>query len=218
MHVSNGKGRLYSGLQDRSTRVRGNKLGLSKTSIFRRVLQHKVRISQQFNINMNESNNAAELAAALYNNKLYQYLTMPPSSLPRHPREEAELGANSLIIIVCSDRLELQHKASCYRGHVYSNRLIFPTGVHWCDTTRSDLQGGVHLVRVHPTEAIRHNIAHLSNSAERPSAGLNPKYARLWTLTPTYSVRYESGRRSASISKKDTVRKQIRHALPGNQT
>jgi hypothetical protein len=169
-------------------------LGLSKTSIFRRVLQHEVRISQQFNINMNESNNAAEVAAALYNNKLYQYLTMPPSSLPRHPREEAELGANSLIVIVCSDRLELQHKASCYRGHGYSNRLIFPAGVHWCDTTRSDLQGGVHLVREHPTEAIRHNIAHLSNSAERPSAGLNPKYARLWTLTPTYSVRYVAGR------------------------
>src|SRR3954471_18632569 len=32
-----------------NTRVRGNMLGLSKTSIFRRVLQHGVRISQQFN-------------------------------------------------------------------------------------------------------------------------------------------------------------------------
>src|SRR3954463_7853852 len=42
------RGRLYSGLQDRNTRVRGNMLGLSKTSIFRRVLQHEVRISQQF--------------------------------------------------------------------------------------------------------------------------------------------------------------------------
>src|SRR3954466_2059747 len=126
---------------------------------------------------------------------------MPPRSLPRHPREEAELGTNSLIIIVCSDRLELQHKASCYRGHGYPNRLIFPAGVHWCDTTCSDLQGGVPLVREHATEAIRHNIAHLSNSAERPSAGLNPKYARLLTLTPKYSVRYEYGRRSARKSK-----------------
>src|ERR1043165_10276893 len=150
---------------------------------------------------MNESNNAAEVAAELYNNKLYQYLTMPPSSLPRHPREEAELGANSLIVIVCSDRLELQHKVSCYRGHVYSNRLIFPAGVHWCDTTRSDLQGGVHRVRVHPTEAIRHNISHLSNSAERPSVGLNTKYVRLWTLTPTYSVWCMDGRRSVRKSK-----------------
>src|SRR3954467_10140882 len=38
MHVSNGNGRLYSGLKDRGTRVRGNMLGLSKTSIFRRCL------------------------------------------------------------------------------------------------------------------------------------------------------------------------------------
>src|SRR3954462_11934110 len=217
MHVSNGKGRLYGGLQDRNTRIRGNMLGLSKTSIFQRVLQHEVRISQQFNINMNESNNAAEVAAALYNNKLYQYLTMPLSSLPRHPREEAELRTKSLKVIVCSDRLELQHKASCYHGHGYPNRLIFPAGVHWRDSTRSDLQGGVHLVREHPTEAIRHSIAHLSNSAERPSAGLNPKYARLWTLTPTYFVRCVAGRRSASKSKKDTVHKQIRHTLPGRR-
>src|SRR3954467_6243781 len=150
---------------------------------------------------MNESNNASEVVATLYNNKLYQYLTMPLSSLARHPREEAELGANSLIVIVCSDSLKLQHKASCYRGHGYSNRLIFPAGVHWCDTTRSDLQGGVHLVRVHPIEAIRHNIAHLTNSAERPSVGLTPKYARLWNLNPTHSVRYVAGRRSASKSK-----------------
>src|SRR4051812_4610625 len=77
---------------------------------------------------MNESNNAEEVAATLYNNMLYQYLAMPPSSLPRHPREEAELRTNSLIVIVCSDRLELQHKASCYRGHGYPNRLIFPAG------------------------------------------------------------------------------------------
>src|SRR3954466_15402544 len=84
-------------------------------------------------INMNESNNAAEVAATLYNNKLYQYLTMPPSSLPRHPREEAKLRTNNLIVIVCSE-------------HGYPNRLIFPAVVHWCDTTRSDLQGGVHFV------------------------------------------------------------------------
>src|SRR3954469_9508664 len=94
-------------------------LGLSKTSILRRVLQHEVRISQQFNINMNESNNAAEVAAELYNNKWYQYLTMPPSSLPRHPREEAKLETNNLIIIVSSSMIWLQHKASCYRGHGY---------------------------------------------------------------------------------------------------
>src|SRR3954462_7173536 len=126
---------MYSGLQDRSTWVRGNMLGLSKTSTFRRCLAAWGKNQPTVYINMNKSNNAAEVAATLYNNKLYQYLTMPPSSLPRHPREEAELGANSLIIIVCSDRLELQHKASCYRGYGYPNRLIFPAGVHWRDST-----------------------------------------------------------------------------------
>ena len=51
----------------------------------------------------------------------------------------------------------------------------------------SDLQGGVHLVREHPTEAIRHKVAHPSNSTEWSSAGLSPMYAGLWTLTLTYS-------------------------------
>src|ERR1041385_4002863 len=112
---------------------------------------------------------------------------MPPSSPPRHPREEENPEPYSLIIIVCSGKIQLQHKASCYRGHGYSNRLIFPAGVHLCYTTRSDLQGGGNLVRERSTEAIRHFVAHLSNSTERPSAGLNPKYAEPWTPTRTYS-------------------------------
>src|SRR3954466_7380648 len=49
---------------------------------------------------------------------------MPPSSLPRHPREEEKLGTNKYKYIVCSGRIWLQHKASCYRGHGYSNRLL----------------------------------------------------------------------------------------------
>src|SRR3954465_4179186 len=57
------------------------------------------------------------------------------SSLPRHPREEAKFGTNSLIVIVSSRMIWLQHKASCYRGHGYSNRLIFPAGVHWRAST-----------------------------------------------------------------------------------
>src|SRR3954469_19563971 len=91
------------------------------------------------------------------------------------------------MIIVLSGRIQLQHKASYYRGHSYSNRLIFPAGVHLCYATRTDLQGGGNLVRERSTEAIRHFIAHLSNSTERPSAGLNPKYSGPWTPTLTYS-------------------------------
>src|SRR3954469_1429998 len=54
MHVSNGKGRLYSGLQDRSTRVRGNMLGLPKTSIFRRCLAAWGKNQPTVYININE--------------------------------------------------------------------------------------------------------------------------------------------------------------------
>src|SRR3954466_1027026 len=54
MHVSNGKGRLYSGLQDRSTRIRGNMLGLSKTSIFRRCLAAWGKNHPTVYININE--------------------------------------------------------------------------------------------------------------------------------------------------------------------
>src|SRR3954465_9808550 len=49
---------------------------------------------------------------------------MPPSFLPRHPREEAKPGTNKYKDIVCSGRIWLQHKASCYRGHGYSNRFL----------------------------------------------------------------------------------------------
>src|ERR1041385_1547634 len=107
-----------------------------------------------------------------------------PSSTPC---EGEDPEPYSLIIIVPSGKIQLQHKASCYRGHGYSNRLIFPAGVHLCYSTRTDLQGGGNLVRERSTEAIRHFIAHLSNSTERSSAGLYPMYAGLWTLTPTYS-------------------------------
>src|ERR1041385_5001900 len=112
---------------------------------------------------------------------------MPPRSLPRHPSEEDNPEPYDLIIIVCSSKIQLQHKASCYCGHGYSNRLISPAGVHLCYTTHTDLQGGGHLVRERSTEAIRHSVAHLSNSTERSSAGLNPKYAGPWTPTRTYS-------------------------------
>src|SRR3954469_747334 len=42
------------------------------------------------------------------------------------------------------------------------DRSIFPAGCTGVTLRRSDLQGGAHLVREHPTEAIRHKAAHLS--------------------------------------------------------
>src|SRR4051812_43079138 len=101
---------------------------------------------------------------------------MPPRILPRLPCEEENPEPISLVVVVCSSRVELTHKASCYRGHGYSNRFSSLQGMHYCYTRRSDLQGGIHLVRECPTEAIRHTIAHPSNSTERPSARLNPMY------------------------------------------
>src|SRR3954471_6969996 len=101
---------------------------------------------------------------------------MPPSSLPRLPWEEEDPEPYNLIVVVCSGKIQLQHKVSCYRGHGYSNRLIFPAGVNLCYTTRMDLQGGGHLVRERSTKTIRHSVAHLSNSTERSSAGLYPMY------------------------------------------
>src|SRR3954467_8554152 len=48
---------------------------------------------------------------------------MPPSSLLRHPCEEEKPGTNKYKDIVFCGRIWLQHKASCYHGHGYSNRL-----------------------------------------------------------------------------------------------
>src|ERR1041385_5557252 len=81
---------------------------------------------------------------------------MPPSSPPRLPCEEENPEPYSLIVVVCSGKVQLQYKASCYRGHGYSNRLNSLQGCTNVQPARSDLQGGIHLVRECPTEAIRH--------------------------------------------------------------
>src|ERR1041385_1533609 len=85
---------------------------------------------------------------------------MPPRSPPRHPSEEESPEPYSLMIIVCSGKIQLQHKASCYRGHDYSNRLNFLQGCTTVQPARSDLQGGGHLVMERSTKAIRHVTAH----------------------------------------------------------
>src|SRR3954464_2191592 len=110
------RGRLYSGLQDRNTRIRGNMLGLSKTSIFRRCLAAWGKNQPTVYININI--NAAEVAAALNNNKLI--INNNASEITSStPLRGSKPGNNSLIVVVYSDKVQLQHKASCYRGHGY---------------------------------------------------------------------------------------------------
>src|SRR3954470_20429800 len=111
---------------------------------------------------------------------------MPPRSPPRLPPRKKP-GTNSLIVVVCSSRVWLQHKASCYHGHGYPNRLSSLQGLHYCYPARSDLQGGVHLVRECPTEAIQYVAVHPSSSTERPSTGLNPKHKGTLDPRPLYS-------------------------------
>src|SRR3954468_16953637 len=80
-----------------------------------------------------------------------------PSSTPC---EEGDPEPYSLIVIVSSRKIQLQHKASCYRGHGYSNRLNSLQGYCTVKPARSDLQDGVNLVREPPPEVIRHYAAH----------------------------------------------------------
>src|SRR3954463_9439848 len=101
-----------------------------------------------------------------------------PSSTPC---EEEDPEPYSLIVIVRSGKIQLQHKASCYRGHGYSNRLNSLQGCTTVQPARSDLQGDGHLVRERSTEAIRHIVAHPRISIEAirrtisyPLRGLGP--------------------------------------------
>src|ERR1041385_978657 len=80
-----------------------------------------------------------------------------PSSTPC---EEEDPEPYSLIVIVSSGKIQLQHKASCYHGHGYSNRLNSLQGCTTVQHARSDLQGGGDLVRERSTKPIRHGAAH----------------------------------------------------------
>src|SRR3954464_15164481 len=86
-----------------------------------------------------------------------------PSSTPC---EEEDPEPYILIVIVHSGKIQLQHKASCYRGHGYSNRLNSLQGCATVQPARSDLQGDGHLVRERSIEAIRHAAIHPRLSRE----------------------------------------------------
>src|ERR1041385_7588509 len=102
---------------------------------------------------------------------------MPPSSLPRLPSGEEDPEPYSLIVVVCSGKIKLQHKASCYHGHGYSNRLKSMQGCTTVQPARSDLQGGGHLVRERSTKSIRHDTAHprLNREAIRRTISYAPR-------------------------------------------
>src|SRR3954466_13328962 len=119
---------------------------------------------------------------------------MPPSSLPRLPYKEENPEPYSLIVVVCSGKVQLQHKASCYRDNGYSNRLNSLQGCTTVQPARSDLQGGGHLVRERSTEAIRHIATHprLSREAFRRTISYAPR--GLGPSTLHAPARYETGR------------------------
>src|SRR3954466_11443868 len=93
-------------------------------------------------------------------------LTIPPSSLPRLPCEEEDSEPYSLIVVVCSGKVQLQHKASCYRGHGYSNKLHHLQGCTTIQPACLDLQGYGQVVTERFTEAIRHIATHPRLSRE----------------------------------------------------
>src|SRR4051812_40629998 len=93
-----------------------------------------------------------------------------PSSTPY---EEENPEPYSLIVIVSSGKIQLQHKASCYRGHGYSNRL---------NPCRGALLFSLHarISRVAGTllgnapSRLSDTTQPILGSTERPSAGLYP--------------------------------------------
>src|SRR3954471_5253596 len=108
---------------------------------------------------------------------------MPPSSLPRLPCEEEDSEPYSLIVVVCSGKIQLQHKASCYCGHGYSNRLNSLQGCTTVQPARSDLQGGGNLVRERSTKATRHSATHPRLNREAIRRTISYAIRGLGTLT-----------------------------------
>src|ERR1041385_8500857 len=98
------------------------------------------------------------------------------------PCEEEDPEPYSLIVVVCSGKIQLQHKASCYRGHGYSNTLNSLQGCTTVQPTCLDLQGGRLLVRNAPPK-LSDMPQPIPGSTERPSAGLYPMRSGSRTLT-----------------------------------
>src|ERR1041384_1424638 len=107
-----------------------------------------------------------------------------PSSTSLRGRET---GTNSLIVVVCSSRLWLQHKASCYCGHGYSNRSNSLQGCTTVQPARSDIQGGVHLIGKCPIEAVLHAEAHPTSHQGGPRQSKVLSARGSWAIAPRTS-------------------------------
>src|SRR3954471_8301784 len=118
----------------------------------------------------------------MYNSKLYTLNIMPPSSLPRHPREEAKLGTNKykIYFVVVGSGFSIKRPITVDTA---IDRINLPCrGDLIITTARSDLPGGVLLVGEHPTKAIRYPGVHPSSSTQRSSTGLLLSTKELWSL------------------------------------
>src|ERR1041384_1190028 len=119
---------------------------------------------------------------------------MPPSSLPRHPHEEEKLGTNKYKIwfVAIESGFSIKRPVTVDTA---IDRINLPCrGALIITSARSDLQGGVHLVREHPTESIRYAGVHPSSSTERPSAGLILSTKELWIPVLCTPARCVAGR------------------------
>src|SRR3954466_3000749 len=119
MHISNEKGRLYSGMQDRKYQDKREYARPIEDLHLPMSLAAWGKNQPTIYINMNEITMKHKLLqqCIIVSCKI---LAMLPSSPPQHQPRGRQLGANSLIVIVSSSNIWLQHKASCYRGHGYS--------------------------------------------------------------------------------------------------
>jgi len=171
-------------LYDRITRVRGKELGLSKTSIFKRVLQQRGRIDTVYYVVIT--------VICIYSNNNNNNKSREPLSTTRKkavPRSQS----NSLY----------QYSLSCRHGSTPSVLLPWTRPFEWISPCRGctmvnltleppDL---VRLIQASPTKESRHTVAHPSNSTERPSAGLHPKHRGVFgPLPPSTPARCVRGR------------------------
>ena len=118
---------------------------------------------------------------------------MPPSSLHRHPREEAKLGTNKykILFVVVGSGFSIK------RPVIVDTAIridYFPAGAALLLPYTLVSPGLVHLIQACPTKGVRYAEVHPSSSKERPSAGLLLSTKELWTPVLCTPARCVAGR------------------------